>query len=104
MAQALKDLLPSILTRHGIRESVGSANVVEETNRVMIELFGAGFERRARATQFRDGMVIIQVDSSVVASELRFQEEHIRVRLRERGVMVPELRIQLGGTNSGPLH
>lgn len=95
MAHLLKDLLGSSLKRNGIHAPVRAQGAITEATDALIALFGRGFERRARAAALEGDTLVIEVNSAVVASELRFQEAAILARLQQRGVSVAHAVVRL---------
>lgn len=94
MTHRLKDLLAGALFRHGISGVVVASDVIQETNRIIEQLFGKEFTRRAHATQYRDNTVVIDVNSSVIASELGFQERRMLSELHGRGIVLSRIQIR----------
>lgn len=95
MAHLLKDLLGSSLRRNGIHAPVRAQEAVDVANDALIALFGRGFERRARAKSLEGDTLVIEVNSAVVACELRFQEVTILARLRQHDVAVARVVVHL---------
>ncbi len=83
MAYQVKDLLSGALSRNGIYIPLKASDVVRQANNAIIELFGRGFDRRARAAQFKGGEVIIEVNSAVIETEMRFQEKELLQKIQQ---------------------
>lgn len=95
MAHQLKDLLSGALSRNGISSPIKATDVVSAANSAIVELFGAGFERRARAVQFKAGEVVVEVNSAVVASEMRFQETELLRKLQKTEQAVERVAVRV---------
>ena len=63
--------------------------------RVWREAVGARIAERARPVSLRDGVLLLQVASSVWAHELSLLSDAVRQRLREHGIAVSELRFRV---------
>lgn len=84
MFDSIDSLLRRSLRRHHLTESVGARQTLDGINHILAELFGQGIDRKARAIMVQENRITIACTSSVLASEIRLQEQKI-LRTLARG-------------------
>ncbi|MFH2136653.1 MAG: DUF721 domain-containing protein [Patescibacteria group bacterium] len=83
----LKNILAQNARQSGISQQVLAAQVIEKFNQILVEVFGPGVGRRARAMYLRGKILTVGCLSSVVTQEIYLK----------RGKLIKELNKRLGG-------
>ena len=71
--QTLKKTLSasSLLTKHGLKKQIEAAVVVEEAQKVLLQVCGEAVAQSVRAQSVRDGVLMCITKSAPAASEVR---------------------------------
>jgi len=77
MALPIKKLLGDAVKRAGIAQGVLAARVVEEFNKVCLELYGQATCQGISHISFRQGVVKASCQEAVIAQNLRFNKTRI---------------------------
>jgi len=83
----LKNILAQNARQSGISQQILAAQVIEKFNQILVEVFGSGVGRRARAMYLRGKILTVGCLSSVVTQEIYLK----------RGKLIKELNKRLGG-------
>lgn len=84
MFNSLDSLLKRSLKRHHLTQPVATAQLLTQVNEVLGEIFGSGIERKAKAISVQGDRITIACASSVLASEIRLQEQRILTEVSAR--------------------
>lgn len=84
MFQPLKNLLGGALKRKDVRDGVRAAVVIESAREAMEALFPPELLSRAEPKVFKDGVLIIGIQSPLVAAELKFRVPALLKLMNER--------------------
>lgn len=84
MATKLGNLLQKTVNQAGIAEQVDAAMVCQECDQVVAELFGKGFQEKAKALYIKNGTVTIAVTSPVIGQELKMREAEIMEKVQKK--------------------
>lgn len=90
LGELLKRQMPQTVSWKHVEASV----VVEKTNEILRDLFGAGSKRFAQAVYFKERTISITCLSSVMAQEIRLNEKQIITALNDKlgGKIVEKIR------------
>ncbi len=93
----LKNILHSNIREAGIGHQVLAARAIEKFNEVLVEVFGPGIARRARAMYLRGKILTVGSLSSVVTQEIYLKRAKIIQELNKRlgGEVVTELKFKM---------
>lgn len=75
--KSLGEILKKQIKQTAVWKHVEASMVVEKTNEILIEFFGAESKRFARAVYFKDRTISITCLSSVMAQEIKLNEKKI---------------------------
>lgn len=84
MFQPLRSLLDGALQRKSIRDGVRAAVVIDAAREALDMLFPPRIASRMQATVFREGVLVITVQSAATAQEVRLQSAPFIALMNER--------------------
>ena len=77
MFDSLGDLLQKGIKRHKIKASIDATMILKIVNQSIEQIFGKGIHRNAVAAHVRGKIITIYCSSSILAQEIRLQEQQI---------------------------
>lgn len=80
----LKNILAQSARQSGISQQVLAAQTIEKFNQILVEIFGPGVGRRARAMYLRGKILTVGCLSSVVTQEIYLKRGKIMKELNRR--------------------
>jgi len=84
MFQPIKNLLPKSLERSKIGRQVEISMILEEFNRVVEKILGEKATRRIKPLYLKNKVITVATLSSVLAQELKLNEEKIIKKINEK--------------------
>ncbi|MFA5128600.1 MAG: DUF721 domain-containing protein [Patescibacteria group bacterium] len=84
MFTPLKNILEKNIRQSGISHQVLAAQAIEKFNQILVEIFGPGVGRRARAMYLRGKILTVGCLSSVVTQEIYLKRGKIMKELNRR--------------------
>ncbi|MEK7139337.1 MAG: DUF721 domain-containing protein [Patescibacteria group bacterium] len=92
--QAIGDILAKNIRQSGIKKQIDATLTVECFSQIITQLWGESVARKCQGLYLKDRALLVACPSSVVAQELKNQEQRIVSQLNERlgGGVVDGLR------------
>lgn len=76
----IKSFIPQLLKKWGIKQQLEASEVCKIADRIIKEAFGA---KCAKATFFRNGIIQIKCQNSILANEIRLRKEIIKSEINQ---------------------
>ncbi len=93
----LKNILAKNVRESGFGHQILAAQVIEKFNQILVEVFGPGVGRRARAMYLRGKTLTVGCLSSVVTQEIYLKRRKLIKELNKRlgGEAVTDLKFKM---------
>jgi len=80
----LKNILPKYIRTTGIGRQIETAQAIEEFNKILVEMFGEGILKKARALHIRNKVLAVSCLSSVLTQEIYLRRNKIIKEMNKR--------------------